>query len=136
MLCHLCKHDGTGSEACLSCRDTCNVPYNKGRTHVSLDSSAGNVVEASRAEMNHVLSTSRFDIRDFLPECCASTAERLIYLFTDLEEHHLCLVMAVLRGETLTHYAGRKNVSVPSVSQMLKRIVDAHPQLAFIREII
>jgi len=136
MLCHACEHNGKGSKACLTCKDTCKLQYNKGRTHVSLDAESGNMSAAAKAVRNADASRSKFDIRRYLPECCASTAEMLIYLFTELDEHQLCLVMSVLRGETLTDYANRKRVSVPSVSQMLKRIVAGHPSLEFLREMI
>lgn len=131
MLCHSCPNNGKGLDICLTCRDTCNTPYNKGRTHVSIDAAPAGVVASAK-----VASKSKFDLRKHLPDCCASTAEMIIYLFTELDEHQLCLVMAVLRGETLTDYAKRKHVSVPAVSQMLKRIVSRHQKLKFIGEIL
>jgi hypothetical protein len=136
MLCHSCEFDGKGMDVCLTCKDTCKKQYNKGRAHVSLDAESGNMSEAAKAVRNRALLSSRFDIRRYLPDCCASTAEMLIYLFTELDEHHLCVVMAVLRGESLTDYANRKRVSVAAVSQMLQRIVDGHPKLEFLREMI
>ena len=136
MLCHACEHNEKGHKACLTCKDTCKLQYNKGRTHVSLDADGRIHDGAIKHSPNSAKILSKFDIRRYLPECCASTAEMLIYLFTELDEHQLCLVMSVLRGETLTDYANRKRVSVPSVSQMLKRIVAGHPNLEFLREMI
>jgi|GEM_PF-4771374 len=136
MLCHACEFNGMNSTACLTCHDTCKKQYNKGRVHVSLDAESGVMKEAARAVRTASVSKTKFDIRRYLPECCSSTAEMLIYMFTELDEHQLCLVMAVLRGETLTDYANRKRVSVPAVSQMLKRIVDGQEHLGFLREMI
>jgi len=109
--CHKCTLNGTGSEACLTCKGPPETNHH-GKTHVSLDSEVANDPQTGAEVEASMTVCDRYEPpcieKIDLPDCCADTARRLLAFLSSLEASDLSLVIWRAQGRSLAAW-GRRN---------------------------
>lgn len=123
--CHKCKYDGKGLAVCLTCKLSTG-PNNKGRSHVSLD--AGNRDLVMRYSLDPPEQESLK-----LDDCCLDAVMSVLKSLQDMDDDDLSIIMAIIRGESLSQWARSRNLTRAAASWRIMRIAQKNKALSFLR---
>lgn len=127
-LCHNCRFDGKGDPACIACKGGDGIS-NKGHTFISID--AARDANAAQLIMGRVACDYRPNehthSRVNVPKEVLPYLEDAIRPFTQLTDKDGLLVLAMMRGETLSDYSERTGAPFQTVYNRWRSLLKRNP---------
>lgn len=133
-LCHNCEYNGKADSHCLDCAGPSDTPYNKGKTHLSID--AGDVQTLGAVAASRQKQQQNADIDAQAAELDEASVEfgmhvgalRVIQYFCDLDPAEVSLILMSLHNN-LANIGRECGLTRAAISLRMQKIVEKHPEL-------